>query len=273
MQSLMFTGFCSEGYYIRDIKYEKLQDKLSNHSKIIYKKIQNGGVIMFRSIIISVVLIFAIPIFMLASQESYLVVGGGVNLQAEELEGPLYFTDVGIKTDTGTGFLLNLAVGTGITNNLRIEGEISYRNNDIKDIRATYVNAEGVCIHKGEGSTAGLSFMANGWYDIYKKDKLSVFLGMGIGAAMVSLNDLSVFTSSCAPGSQHTKTVIIDDNEWQFAYQGGAGIGYEVKEGFIIDLQYRYFTALNTEFDDVANNKIKMGYKNHSGILAIRYIF
>ena len=82
------------------------------------------------------------------------------------------------------------------------------------------------------GSTTGMTFLVNGFYDFHMP-YLSGFgatpyVGGGIGAGQTSL-DLKVGDRT-----------IVNSSDWNFAYQLGAGVRWQIVPNWSVDLGYRY---------------------------------
>ncbi len=208
-----------------------------------------------------------------ASGNGYFVFSSGLELSQEEIKAPVYFSDIGVRAKTHSGFLLQGAGGLYLSDNLRAECEISYRARDLKNFEVDYVNVVGIGLDGGDGDIRCFSAMANAWYDLLLGEKFIPYIGGGIGAARVSLNNFSINTFPIVPGPTSTETELVDDDDIQFAYQIGAGVGYELSERFIIDLGYRYFATLDPEFTDKGGNKVKIDNAYHNLLLGIKYRF
>ena len=185
----------------------------------------------------------------------------------------LHFSDFGVRTDTKAGFLVNCGGGYQIAENLRLEGQVGYRSSKIDDIEVTYMNVVGIGVDGGSGDITSLSLMGNAWYDFYNRGRWSPYFGGGIGMAQASLEDFSIETHPNVPDPPITQRLLVDDKDWQFAYQAGAGVGYGLSESFTVDLSYRYFASLKPTFTDAGGNELKADYAHHSVQLAMMYKF
>jgi opacity protein-like surface antigen len=96
--------------------------------------------------------------------------------------------------------------------------------------------------------------MLNGFYDIPRGGRWRPYLGGGIGVGFVSA-DFS------AAG---------DDDDTVFAYQVGAGIGYEITPSIIVALDYRFFGTTDPEFDAIIT-KVVAEYISHNIGLNLRF--
>jgi opacity protein-like surface antigen len=103
-------------------------------------------------------------------------------------------------------------IGTHI-DDWRVEAEFAYRSGDHFNAEVTQTTA-----------------MLNVAYDIGVVDRLSITLGAGIGADFISL-----------------ETPEADGDTMSLAYQGLAGLSYELTDSTDITLTYRYFDTLEVE--------------------------
>jgi len=228
---------------------------------------------MKKIVLVVLVGILALPFTAEAADRGYFVVGAGIDLPGEEVDVPAYFNDFGVRTETKAGLMVHCGGGYRIVENLRLEGQVGYRSSKINDVEVTYMNVVGIGVEGGCGDITSLSFMVNTWYDFFNRGRWSPYFGGGMGVAQVSLKDFSIGTHPTVPNPQTTQRLLVDDEDWQFAYQAGAGAGYGVSESFIIDLGYRYFATLKPKFADAGGNELEADYSHHSVQLAITYKF
>ena len=137
---------------------------------------------------------------------------------------------------------------------LRLEGEISYRENDLDQVNS--VTGGGLVFPAAgalKGDTSALGYMVNGWYDFDTGTNWVPFVGGGIGGATISVDVKSV--GGAAIGYDESDTV--------FAYQAGAGIGYKVTPKVTVGLSYRLFGTLDPEFNNGVNT-VKAEYMSHN---------
>jgi opacity protein-like surface antigen len=120
----------------------------------------------------------------------------------------------GLKAEYDLGFVLGGFVGLYVQDNIRLEGELSYRTNDLD-------TAGGVSIG-GEAET--LALMANVFFDFKLESNVEPYLGAGIGFADV---DYTV------TGIQYNDTVL--------ALQLIGGAGIEIAPATQLTVDYRLF--------------------------------
>lgn len=162
------------------------------------------------------------------------------------------------ETSFDTGFALSGAIGRAF-GNFRIEGEISYRQNDLDELQVDSVVLAGTTLSGVtgtfplEGDVSSLGFMANGWYDVPTGGNWVPFVGAGLGFARLSIDIESV-------GGIATT---FDETETVFAYQAAAGIGYKVAPGTTVTLSYRLFGTSDPDFES-GTETIESEYLSHS---------
>jgi outer membrane protein OmpA-like peptidoglycan-associated protein len=158
-----------------------------------------------------------------------------------------------VDVEFDTGYVGAIAVGYGLGNGLRIEGELAHRRNDIDAINVFGVDA-------GSGDVNTSSLMLNLVYDINLNSKMVPYLGVGIGFANIDVDGgVGPFTT--------------DDNDNVFAYQGIAGIAYHLQHQLDLFLDYRYFRTEDPDFDVSFLGSASIDYESHSVMLGLRYRF
>ena len=177
--------------------------------------------------------------------------------------GMAYLTDSQFSdASAGEGtvkFDLGFAVGVAGGYNFgwfREEGEIGYQINYIDSFNAC---SGGTCVSgvSSSGERTALSFMANSYVDFYNDSKFSFYITAGVGVANV------VFDHYADSGLK-----IGNSDSTDFAYQAGIGIGYAINKNITIDLKYRYFATLDSDFEGT-----EVEFKSHNVYLGLRYNF
>lgn len=116
----------------------------------------------------------------------------------------------------------------------KVEFEVGYRANDAIDSWST---------------------MANVLYDFMPNGKWHPFVGAGIGWAWLDGD----FTGATAKNSDNS-----------FAYQGIAGLGYDIDSNLALKAQYRYFATADA---DVGYTGSEADYRNHAILVGFTYKF
>ena len=229
----------------------------------------------------------------------------GVTAPANEPYPPL-----NVNATTKNGFAVRGMAGYAFPSGFRVEAEIDYRRHgtdqmDVKSpgglvalaapVVAAQVNAQAgrpiypdpantsygdlSDAHKqlAAGSVTGtqpvdgafsmIAFMANVDYDFDTGSRWVPYVGGGLGVATISLDTES-----------SSGTSLVDDSDTVFAYQVGAGIGYEfpLEEGhsITVSLDYRYFgTQTPTFTGDVTGAEFDATINGHDVGIGIIYGF
>ncbi|SEH28794.1 OmpA family protein [Magnetospirillum fulvum] len=185
----------------------------------------------------------------LAHAQWYVGVDAGASILEEN---KMKATDGSHKASSDIGWLAQGQIGYAF-GPWKVEGELSYRDNGVNK----YDGA------KAHGSTTALATMANGIYEFLPESKWHPFVGAGIGIANVDAGKVSVGGVDQYKG-----------DDWQFAYQGFAGVGYDVSRNVELKAQYRYFATLDYDTKSVANgSKIDNEYRDHALLVGFTYKF
>lgn len=150
---------------------------------------------------------------------------------------------VGYNNPTGGDLdesaVYSLAAGYRLNPNFRVEGEVSYRENDVSVTGLT-----------GESKT-GTAFL-NAWYDWANTSKFTPYVGGGIGIAHNETKG-TVFGT------------FVNPKDYAFAYQLGGGVAYNLCAHFDLTADYRFIDTSNFEIGD--------DYKAHEVLAGVRYNF
>ncbi len=181
----------------------------------------------------------------------------GSSIYVGGIVGPTYRPDTLLTSPSlGTqimefnlGYTFGGFIGYDFGNNLRLESEISYRENQIRT-------------GGGEDPQAGTSvLMVNGFYDFFPfKNSFEIYMGGGFGLATAQLTTFSLGQ-------------MIDASETLFAYQLETGFGWNFSPLVNFSLGYRYFDAADPEFVLSSGSRARMELENHELILKMRYRF
>jgi OOP family OmpA-OmpF porin len=158
-----------------------------------------------------------------------------------------------------TGFFGALAVGYDFGekySHSRLEAEASYRQNHIDKIKM-FGNTNGA-----DGKFLAASLLFNGYYVYENSTILKPFIMGGLGFAWGKMDN-----------AETLGVVVVDDNDFQFAYQGGAGLSLNIHPAFAVDLGYKFFTTTKFQFEDEAGNDAEFSCQSHTAYLGLRYTF
>lgn len=158
--------------------------------------------------------------------------------------------------DTGWAVLTSAGYGW---RNWRFEFEAGYRNNDAD----TYQIGAGAPFAVN-ADVWEASFMANALYDIAVTGNVSLSLGAGLGGDFAN----GQFTLGGAS---------LEADDWNFAYQGIAGLNYDLGRRTSLFLNYRYMRITDLEFDFRPASAVFLtngdDMVKHTATIGLRYAF
>jgi len=170
--------------------------------------------------------------------------------------------DTEISTDFDTGFEVSGAVGHAwnfeypLCSLFRLEGEISYRENDIDT-----VDVENVGELSGDGDMSALGFLGNAWCEIpFLSLGGTIYGGGGVGYTNVSFNDAATSRGKFA-----------DDDDWVVGYQLGIGIRKPINPDLNLSLGYRYFGTGDPDFKHEIGAPFDAEYDSHNIDVGIQF--
>ena len=170
------------------------------------------------------------------------------------------------------GFGLDAAVGYAF-GNIRLEGEVSWSQLGADDVKFKGSNLQVDGDWRGDVSALGL--MANGWYDIATGTRWVPYVGGGLGAAQLDIGERFKGTVTDDDDSDPNTNVVDEGDgsidrvdDWVFAYQVGAGIGYRIDDRAVVQFGYRFFGTSEGDIDGS-----KMAIRIHKISVGVRYSF
>ena len=193
------------------------------------------------------------------AQEYYLDLHVGYNIVDDgDFE---YGIDVPVSYEHRPAF--GGAFGHLAQNGFRIEGELSWRGNDV-DTAAGANDA---------GRLTSLNLMVNALYELEIGDTgayglgsttpLRPYIGLGGGGARYTLEVIP--SLAAAP--------VIDDRTYALAYQGIIGLGIEIAEHATLTLDYRYLVSENVKFNDATATPFEIDLVQSTFMLGLRTTF
>ncbi len=147
-------------------------------------------------------------------------------------------------------------------NGFRIEGELTYRVNDVDRVFDTPV----------AGKLNTLSLMVNALYELRFGDSgglygntspLRPYIGLGGGGVRASLADVAEVLG----------TTVIDDFAYGFAYQFIGGLGVELTPATVITIDFRYLIAENLDMTDVGGDAFEIDAAHSTIMVGLRTNF
>lgn len=141
---------------------------------------------------------------------------------------------------------------------LRLEGELSYRDAEIKTIS----DAAGNHYRVGDRSLGTLAGMFNCFLDFENPSPVTPYLGAGVGFAVLTLED-DVLDSNGDP-------IYYEDSATTGAFQVGGGIEFAITPRFSLDLGYRYFKTGEATFDETWQIENELEIESHNFAVGFR---
>lgn len=192
-----------------------------------------------------------------------------INNDGSNGSGPFAF-DSSQEHDLGIG--IYAALGYAYTNNLRAELEFSYRSNDIDSIDPDGAGFSGWPTGTITGDVSTLAVMGNLLYDFEGISSFATpYIGLGIGFANVD-HDISGTNPVGSPAT----TIAYGGDRFTLAYQAIAGLAFDLAEGLILDVSYRYFDTKKRSYDGALGGSaatFESAYNNHNLFAGLRWDF
>ncbi|MDE0853881.1 MAG: outer membrane beta-barrel protein, partial [Nevskia sp.] len=166
----------------------------------------------------------------------------------------------------GTGWMFGLTTGYGFHNGLRPELELDYRRNQFSRL---YRYPVGFFRGSNTDNVGGFenadSAMANLWYDFFKSRYIHPYIGGGIGEARIAVRH-----------GRYDSTQLNNDYDTVFAYQGGAGVGFDLGRHWTASLDYRHLEGSASKDSLIQNQPsthVEFNYHANSVMFGLRYSF
>jgi OmpA-OmpF porin, OOP family len=178
----------------------------------------------------------------------YLGLGAGGNFMPDaNIDG----AGIGTEADYDTGLAGAITLGFRRADGFRSEFEVSARTNDADKLRG---------MGSADGDVDALTFMGNILYDFQRFGSLKPYVGGGIGLARVRFD-----------GVRPIGAGLINDHDLAFAYQGIAGLSFEVNDTFELFGDYRYLRTSDLDFQEATTGTtVSADYSNHTIMGGIR---
>ncbi|OFX02064.1 MAG: hypothetical protein A3E78_14460, partial [Alphaproteobacteria bacterium RIFCSPHIGHO2_12_FULL_63_12] len=176
------------------------------------------------------------------------------------------------EADYDNGIGVYTAFGHESASGWRKELEFSYRNNDLRHLPGDGINFTGWTDSTVDGDIRSLSLMFNIIKDFKSSGSVTPYVGLGAGMARLKADYLGADPSF----SGGFGSLVVNDKSWELAYQGIAGLAFQLAEGLALDVSYRYFATLDPNFSGtlagVATN-FDQEYNSHSVFAGLRWNF
>ena len=146
----------------------------------------------------------------------------------------------------------------------RVDAEVSYLSSAFK------YSAKKDDEETAKGSLSILGGTANAWYDIDTGTAWTPYIGAGAGGANIS--------AKITENSKLAYDSSFSGSAWAFAYQGGAGVQYQLTDAIALDLGYRLLGAFSAKLtqaktDDAAEETLTPSVMTHRVTLGVKVSF
>lgn len=146
------------------------------------------------------------------------------------------------KTGWGLGALAGYDFGP-----FRLQGDVVYRRNKFDQI------SQGSSEADLDGRVTSIAPMLSALYDIPTGTSFTPYIGAGVGAARTTVK---------GNGEK--------ESAWAMAYQGIAGVSFDLNPDVVLGAEYRYFSAKEKDYGETLRD---YEYDNHSILFGITYRF
>lgn len=138
----------------------------------------------------------------------------------------------------------------------RVELELAQRNNSAST--AIFSDAE----QSVTGDLVATSLMFNGSAVYRSRSRFAPYIGLGLGGVMLTADKLVVGGST-----------LVDDETFAFAWQATLGLEYQLSRRLRLDLNGRFFSAVNPEFTEPDGSTLQLDYASYNGMLGLVWEF
>jgi len=151
---------------------------------------------------------------------------------------------------------------------LRLEGEISYKHSEIKNVTD---RSDSYNFRNSDGSIGTTAFMANAFLDLHNESKITPYFGGGIGFAALHQSDTHATDTR---GGTFSRARLYDDgDDTVFAYQVGAGVEIALNRRYSLDIGYRYFATDTATFNGNSSWSNSLKLESHNTSVGFRVTF
>jgi outer membrane autotransporter protein len=158
--------------------------------------------------------------------------------------------------DAETGWLAGIAAGYEWPIGFAIEGELTYRENELNTISllGTHLDLN--------GDEHSYAMLANAYYRLNTSTRFTPYLGLGVGAAVLTIDARAEGGGS------------FGDSDTVAAYQAIAGVAFAITQKLDLGIEYRYFFTANPHLSDSQGGnttQLDSEYHMHNVIANLTY--
>ena len=148
-------------------------------------------------------------------------------------------------------------------NGLRIEGELSWRGNDVDKVAGASDAGRLTSLNLMINALYELQIGGAGAYGLGPTTPLRPYIGIGGGGARYTLDIIPDLAAAPA----------VDDKTYALAYQGIIGLGIEIAEHAMLTFDYRYVVSENVKFTDATATPFEIDLVQSTFMLGLRTTF
>lgn len=187
-------------------------------------------------------------VFLDSSDRGWYVSGGlGVH---DPYDADIEGTGINTSAELDQGFAGLIGLGFDYGSNWRAELEGAYRGSEVGNIGAV----------NGTGDADAYSAIANLFYDFNIGGGIEPYIGGGLGMAQVDLDSASPIGGSS-----------INDDDWGFAIQAGAGFAVPLNDRIKLTADYRFLSVQDLTYTTAAGTGVDVDYNDHAIFLGVRF--
>lgn len=178
-----------------------------------------------------------------------------LNLGASFLEGLSVVGPSGnrVTLNQDVGYLVNTGPGYVFANGFRAEIDLGYRHNDAKNVTLPGGGTTPTALNL-KANAAARSYMVDGLYDFKLGSAWIPYIGAGVGAANVRVNNIG--------------------SDTPFAWQAIAGLEYPLTRRLYLGIGYKYLATEDLHLRATSVNLAShASYQDHTAMLTLRFRF
>lgn len=196
-----------------------------------------------------------------AHAEGWVKDGGYVSVKGgwTKAEDTNYSIGAGrVETNYDDGYTASAAVGGRFYGMGRAELEVMHQK---AGVDSQSLNG-GATTNSKVGETKLNAAMVNGYWDMGDWVGVKPYIGAGVGAANLRFENHGLNNAQ-----------IMDDDDNVFAYQGMAGVAYDINPCWAVTGEYRYVGTGDASVRSAGGVSSDVDYQSHSALVGVRYTF
>ena len=165
-------------------------------------------------------------------------------------------TGATVTTKQKEGYAIGGAVGWKL-DQLRLELGLDFSNSGVKEIDVNNVSAT-----TASGSVKNTSGMVRALWDLRTGTPFVPYIGIGVGASHVTLDNLRA-----------NGTTLANSSDTVFAYEPILGVNYMVLPNLALGLEYRYFATVDPSFAYTSGGRLGLKNESHNVLASLTWYF